>query len=692
MNRMKTLIAGATSFARERGREDDRRGANNFSRDYSSQKRGPPRRDDYAAKRSRVDDAADSYDPVIRNGEEDPMNGAPTGPMLTFKRFLLNQEDDISDEDAVKKYNEYKIDFKRQQLERFFRAHKEEEWFRQKYNPKTRKRLEIFNDLKKAGNFDGLSLEHKNAEKIIRALDAVVVKLEGGTEEELAAVLAQKIDDESLAELKKEKNEGDSGNVDVGNENSQTELEEGAIEDENDKHSSKVSIHKTSSVFLRNIPPSVTFEELETLCKKSPGFLRLALSDAISERKFYRRGWATFKRDVNIKEICWNLNSVRIRDTDMNGIINRDITRRVRTTNGISGHRQVASNDLKLAVKLVSLYDKRAGLFNAGTESEEEREKDIRMGVDLVGANTNPLLLEIRRSVNISEISPEEEELLGLSTGNEKNGLEEKSLYVRDDKILKALDLVILYLRIVHSVDFYNHGHYANEDAMPNRCGLLHVRGQPPPPSQFGADDNGNILLSNKFVHDFIAGFNTRIEKSLVERVYVSEEEQEKLGKKDGDKEIEAFIQKNSVELAKEKWLCPLSGKKFKGPEFIRKHLQSKHEDKLNEVKDEAVFFNNYIADASRPVDVDIRPSAVSSTSNLRDRERETPANREREDERDRFRPTSYDRSRGGPRNSFGYGRDSGRPGNGRYFEDQPQRQNRPQVSYRDLDAPEDIP
>lgn len=67
---------------------------------------------------------------------------------------------------------------------------------------------------------------------------------------------------------------------------------------------------------------------------------------------------------------------------------------------------------------------------------------------------------------------------------------------------------------------------------------------------------------------------------------------------------------KNTVELAKDKWLCPLSGKKFKGPEFIRKHLQSKHEDKLEEARMEADFFNNYLADAQRPVDIE-KPAPV---------------------------------------------------------------------------------
>lgn len=56
-------------------------------------------------------------------------------------------------------------------------------------------------------------------------------------------------------------------------------------------------------------------------------------------------------------------------------------------------------------------------------------------------------------------------------------------------------------------------------------------------------------------------------------------------------REVEAFITANCVELAKDKWLCPLSGKKFKGPEFIRKHLTTKHGDKLEQVRQEVKSF-----------------------------------------------------------------------------------------------------
>ena len=53
-------------------------------------------------------------------------SGQPT--MMSFKAFLGSQDDTITDEEAIKKYAEYKLEFKRQQLNEFFVSHKDEEW------------------------------------------------------------------------------------------------------------------------------------------------------------------------------------------------------------------------------------------------------------------------------------------------------------------------------------------------------------------------------------------------------------------------------------------------------------------------------------------------------------------------------------------------------------------------------------
>lgn len=50
-------------------------------------------------------------------------------PMMTFKAFLATQDDNISDSEAIEKYNDYKLEFQRQQLNEFFVAHKDDEWY-----------------------------------------------------------------------------------------------------------------------------------------------------------------------------------------------------------------------------------------------------------------------------------------------------------------------------------------------------------------------------------------------------------------------------------------------------------------------------------------------------------------------------------------------------------------------------------
>ena len=69
--------------------------------------------------------------------------------------------------------------------------------------------------------------------------------------------------------------------------------------------------------------------------------------------------------------------------------------------------------------------------------------------------------------------------------------------------------------------------------------------------------------------------------------VKLTDEELNKLGAKAPDSEVEKFVVSNTQELSKDKWLCPLSGKKFKGPEFVRKHIFNKHGEKVDEVKKE---------------------------------------------------------------------------------------------------------
>nr|XP_060635793.1 serrate RNA effector molecule homolog isoform X3 [Anolis sagrei ordinatus] len=670
----------------DRGRERRSRGE---YRDYDRNRRerfSPPRHElSPPQKRMRRD--------WLGNIAEVDLGIAPP-VMKSFKEFLLSLDDSIDETEAVKRYNDYKLDFRRQQMQEFFLAHKDEEWFRSKYHPDEagrrkqeshsglQNRLSVFLYLMDNGWFEGLQLDIDKATAIIKVLDAAVIKMEGGTENDLKILEqeeeeerqekaelakkeenrllelerkgaekddgkkeeAKKASDEEAAEDKaknaseeeeeekraekkeepdkeakksshkrKRKRSGDDSYDEGSVSESDSESESGRPE-EDDKEEEKPKeekeaaaaakegeespkakekdgepkprpLHKTCSLFVRNIAPNISQAEIVALCKRYPGFMRVALSDPQPERRFFRRGWITFDRSVNIKEICWNLQNIRLRDCELSPGVNRDLTRRVRNVNGITQHKQILRNDIKLAAKLIHTMDDRTQLWGAGEARPASEVSSL--------PSQNPILKNITDYL-IEEVSAEEEELLGKSgdTSEEapKEGNPAEITVERDEKLVKVLDKLLLYLRIVHSVDYYNNSEYLNEDEMPNRCGIIHVRGPIPP---------------NRVTHREVAEWQKTFEEKLTPlfsvRESLSEEESQKMGKKDPEQEVEKFVTANTQELGKDKWLCPLSGKKFKGPEFVRKHIFNKHAEKIEEVKKEVAFFNNFLTDAKRP-------------------------------------------------------------------------------------------
>lgn len=216
-------------------------------------------------------------------------------------------------------------------------------------------------------------------------------------------------------------------------------------------------LHKTSSIFVRNLAPTITKTEVEALCKRYDGFLRVAIADPAVERRWFRRGWITFKREVNIKEICWNLNNIRLRDCELAPIVNRDLSRRVRPVNGITAHKTICKNDIKLCAKIAHSLDEKSGLWKDFVDAQEEKRT---FGLQ----SKNPVLKNITDYL-IDEADAEEEELLGFS-GEIKDEVADGEFLDRDPDLISVLDKIIFYLRIVHSVDFYSKNHRLSGDSI----------------------------------------------------------------------------------------------------------------------------------------------------------------------------------------------------------------------------------
>ncbi len=103
---------------------------------------------------------------------------------MCLQEFLLNMEDSVDETESVKRYNQYKLDFRRQQLQDFFLQHKDQEWFRSKYHPDDitarkaeslaalKTRLGVFLFLLDNNWLDNMSLDMDHAPAIIKLLDA----------------------------------------------------------------------------------------------------------------------------------------------------------------------------------------------------------------------------------------------------------------------------------------------------------------------------------------------------------------------------------------------------------------------------------------------------------------------------------------------------------------------------------------
>lgn len=406
------------------------------------------------------------------------------------------------------------------------------------------KRAEVFTELLEKGDIAKVNADTSNNDQLIRLLDTVVIKLEGGSDEDLKVLDEKPVvvpppqpkveekkeaesvdapepekkpadeDAEQKSESKKRKrthtdsssnSSSDSeseaedgkkkanGATDENEEEAKNGTEEGseqkdenadiemkdepsenkpdAVEEDEKKIEEVVDLveeeppvkkleelHKTSSVFVRNLAPTITKAEVEALCKRYDGFLRVAIADPAVERRWFRRGWITFKREVIIKEICWNLNNIRLRDCELAPIVNRDLSRRVRPVNGITAHKTVCKNDIKLCAKIAHSLDEKSGLWK---DAVDENEKKKPFGLQ----SKNPVLKNITDYL-IEEADAEEEELLGLSGENKDDA--EGEFLDRDPELISVLDRIIFYLRIVHSVDFYSkHPRIA---ASENRC------------------------------------------------------------------------------------------------------------------------------------------------------------------------------------------------------------------------------
>ena len=306
---------------------------------------------------------------------------------------------------------------------------------------------------------------------------------------------------------------------------------------------------------------------------------------------YERRCWITFDYSTNIKDAIARITANQIKDQTLECSVNRELPRRIKPVTSRACYvKRGVINDIKLAKKLIEFYDNKADLWKSAVVDEESGDDSPRQVVNPVLLDVHSLLEDVGDGDDTGEVDDkmedEEEGAIGRNPADSKEA---------DMEMLNALDMMLWYLRIVHSVDFYGNSSVPTEDMMPHRCGIITVRNNRTTPV--------TLPHNNDEVDEYLVYMEKNLEILMKEPSFLSDEEISKLGKRDYDIELEKFVQKNTEKISEEKYLCPLSGKKFKAPDYVRKHIFNKHMDKVEATKLlEVDTFNNYLKDPERPM------------------------------------------------------------------------------------------
>ncbi|CAJ0939173.1 unnamed protein product, partial [Mesorhabditis belari] len=579
-----------------------------FKRSYGASFR---KDDDPAPKRTRNETQPDLGPKFVKNETGKRPDGME--PMLSLQKYAL--ENGLTDDapELHDKYEQYKDEYHKRQYKMFFEAHKNEEWFKQKYHPtelktkfthqkeEIKRRLAVYNRLKNEGHLNEFSLEPENARNIVRLMNAVIVLLGGADDEMLSKVLSAKVSESTVTDVK---------------------LEGIELPDEEGKNDESQLIERYASIIIRCIPSTMTAIELKEVCERCPGFIRLHLNPAQSETNWTRKAIAAFKQNVDLKDVCLGINNIKVKGGELVAYANSESGERVRVSHPFINHKETALRFLHYALKILAVFDKKFGFFSTEDENVDfdsqlnELRKDLALGTDFVGKSTNPLIEKLR--VRIPGRIKDET----MHDIVDKMPSSSEIVFERDDNLLSSLDEIVFYLRVVYSFDLFDRIYYDDEDSLPNNMELFHIRNRDPP------NNEGEMKTMKRGARKIFEQEAQKHLEAFFTARCISETRLIAYGLLDPEVAVEEMIVANTVKLSDEKWLCPLSGKKFKGPEFIKKHIQSKHAEAIDEARADSLYYNNYLCDYEKPTD-QITDQNDHKNNDPRERRRMAPPRRE---------------------------------------------------------------
>ncbi|SCV70753.1 BQ2448_3515 [Microbotryum intermedium] len=290
-----------------------------------------------------------------------------------------------------------------------------------------------------------------------------------------------------------------------------------------------------TTLVLKTIKPDISRIQLEECLALLDGFLYLALTDPIPDKKFHRVGFANFATTEQTESALATL-----KDWSIDGF-----------------HLPIARADKPLPMR----YRATPALMNEPSRIAKDLEQIQRLALALerdAGDSRGSVAIDQR-----------------LKKWNEEGGIAMEAVSTK-----KALDLYLHYLRTAFHTCYYCLGVYNFSEELLRRC-PKHVR----------LVSEGKKPMAAELT--WVRSFDNRL-TLLTDRDTVNLAE---LGGDDPEEAMHTLCAALHKTEGEGKYRCQQCNKLFSALKFIEKHITTKHPDDIRDKFEKINFFNNYVLD-----------------------------------------------------------------------------------------------
>ncbi|KAJ1675794.1 hypothetical protein EV182_000562 [Spiromyces aspiralis] len=530
-----------------------RRAASSQGRSYVGRSRPPTRGGDMD---NPFNDGGDMAGPggtrVNRMGVCDPKSINHVVSFHQFCEWVKSEEGArrYTKDELHERYEEYRRETLNRIFSEFYAAHKDDDWFIERYDPdKQEERRQEINSRK------------------LPQLEAFLKDLRSGELDGISMDAPPDLPSDRDMHFK-------TSNRDP------FDIPETADGDGDDED--------TNTLFIRTVPPSVPRTAIEDECKKLEGFQYMTLSIPNAARNFHRYGWVKFKPGSDLDKALEALNTLRIDEFQFHFSKHRANSSAVyRLTPDVANTPDQLRHDLQLLKDAVKTLDKATDDERFDVLPEIEKRMEIirtERGITSKPEASEPSMGEDTAGSPppASAESPKEGAENGKPEREGENNSSDDSL----DMVKKELDLCLEYCRRVHFYCYYCCKVMDSAEDFARQCAKSHYR------RRLNSASSARTPSSHGWCKNVEQKNETIIYPPDIMEMY-------KYGGKSLKDETDRLMTGQINRLEEGRFRCVLCKKLFRGDEFVRKHIRNKHPELIpSELNKDIEFFNRFVLEA----------------------------------------------------------------------------------------------